>query len=75
MGYSTAPGTEALDGAGDHSPYTAAFLRAAREKNQPIEQLFKRIRLDVNDSTEGTVTGENRLRGGRSSVAGRAPGL
>ncbi|MGB8609026.1 caspase family protein [Bradyrhizobium sp.] len=56
VGYSTAPGTEALDGAGDHSPYTAAFLRAAREKNQPIEQLFKRIRLDVNDSTDGRQT-------------------
>src|SRR3981189_56017 len=26
VAYSTAPGTEALDGIGDHSPYTAAFL-------------------------------------------------
>jgi hypothetical protein len=56
VGYSTAPGTEALDGAGDHSPYTAAFLREAHEKNLPIEQLFKRVRLDVNNSTDGQQT-------------------
>jgi hypothetical protein len=56
VGYSTAPGTEALDGAGDHSPYTAAFLREAQQKNLPIEQLFKRVRLDVNNSTDGQQT-------------------
>ena len=56
VGYSTAPGTEALDGVGDHSPYTAAFLRLAHEKNVPIEQLFKRIRLDVNNTTDGQQT-------------------
>src|SRR5712675_818988 len=54
--YSTAPGTEALDGVGNHSPYTDAFLRLAHEKNVPIEQLFKRIRLDVNNSTDGRQT-------------------
>jgi hypothetical protein len=56
VGYSTAPGTEALDGAGSHSPYTDAFLRLAHEKNLPIEQLFKRIRLAVNDTTDGRQT-------------------
>ncbi len=56
VGYSTAPGTEALDGVGNHSPYTDAFLRLAHEKNLPIEQLFKRVRLDVNNSTEGQQT-------------------
>jgi hypothetical protein len=56
VGYSTAPGTEALDGASDHSPYAAAFLREAHEKNLPIEQLFKRVRLDVNNSTDGRQT-------------------
>jgi hypothetical protein len=56
VAYSTAPGTEALDGAGDHSPYAAAFLRSAHEKNLPIEQLFKRVRLDVNNSTGGQQT-------------------
>ena len=56
VAYSTAPGTEALDGTGDHSPYTAAFLRLAHQKNLPIEQLFKRIRLDVGSSTDGQQT-------------------
>jgi uncharacterized membrane protein YgcG len=56
VGYSTAPGTEALDGAGDHSPYANAFLRLAHEKNLPIEQLFKRVRLDVNNQTNGQQT-------------------
>ena len=56
VAYSTAPGTEALDGTGAHSPFTAAFLRLANEKNLPIEQLFKRIRLDVGSSTDGQQT-------------------
>jgi uncharacterized caspase-like protein len=56
VGYSTAPGTEALDGADGHSPYTSAFLRLAREPNQPIETLFKRVRLEVNNATDGMQT-------------------
>ncbi len=56
VGYSTAPGSEALDGDGGHSPYTSAFLNLAREPNVPIEQLFKRIRLDVAHSTDGAQT-------------------
>jgi hypothetical protein len=56
VGYSTAPGSEALDGSGGHSPYTSAFLRLAREPNQPIETLFKRIRLEVNNATDGVQT-------------------
>jgi hypothetical protein len=56
VGYSTAPGTEAFDGEGGHSPYTSAFLQLAREPNVPIEQLFKRVRLDVTHSTEGAQT-------------------
>ena len=56
VGYSTAPGTEALDGNNGHSPYTNAFLQLAREPNVPIEQLFKRVRLEVNHSTSGQQT-------------------
>jgi len=56
VGYSTAPGSEALDGDGGHSPYTSAFLNLAREPNVPIEQLFKRIRLDVAHATDGAQT-------------------
>ena len=56
VGYSTAPGTEAQDGSDGHSPYTSAFLRLAREPNLPIEKLFKRVRLEVNHTTEGEQT-------------------
>jgi hypothetical protein len=56
VGYSTAPGAEALDGSGGHSPYASAFLHLAREPNVPIEQLFKRVRLEVNHSTDGQQT-------------------
>jgi hypothetical protein len=56
VGYSTAPGTEALDGNDGHSPYTNAFLHLAHEPNVPIEQLFKRIRLEVNHATSGQQT-------------------
>ena len=56
VGYSTAPGAEALDGANGHSPYTQAFLTLAREPNLPIEQLFKRIRLYVSHVTDGEQT-------------------
>ena len=45
VGYATAPGME-RDGDGNHSPYTSAFLNIAREPNLPIEQLFKRVRLE-----------------------------
>lgn len=56
VGYSTAPGMEAQDGDGNHSPYTSAFINVAREPNLPIEQLFKRVRLEVNNSTDGKQT-------------------
>ncbi|TWB97034.1 caspase domain-containing protein [Bradyrhizobium macuxiense] len=56
VGYSTAPGMEAQDGNYGHSPYTNAFLRLAREPNLPIEQLFKRVRLEVNSTTDGRQT-------------------
>jgi len=56
VGYSTAPGMEAQDGDGNHSPYTSAFLNVARQPNLPIEQLFKRVRLEVNNTTAGKQT-------------------
>jgi hypothetical protein len=81
VGYSTAPGTQALDGTGDHSPYATAFLRLAHEKNLPIEQLFKRIRLDVNNSTNGqqipwessSLTSDFYFFGDTAVAATRAP--
>jgi hypothetical protein len=56
VAYSTAPGTEALDGEGRHSPYAAAFMRNLKQPGLPIEQFFKRVRLLVNDTTDGKQT-------------------
>ena len=53
VAYATAPGAEAADGAGRNSPYTAAFLKVVKQPELQIEQLFKRIRLLVNDTTDG----------------------
>jgi len=52
IAYSTSPGTVALDGLGKHSPYAAAFMRTARTPNLPVEQVFKKVRLLVNDTTD-----------------------
>ena len=81
VGYSTAPGAEALDGAGGHSPYTQAFLNVAREPNVPIEQLFKRVRLEVNQTTSGaqipsessSLTSDFTFFGDTAVAANRAP--
>jgi len=56
VAYSTAPGTEATDGAGGHSPYTAAFVEVSKEPHLQIEQLFKEVRLKVNQATNGQQT-------------------
>jgi len=81
VGYSTAPGMEAQDGDGNHSPYTTAFLNNARQPNLPIEQLFKRVRLEVNNATNGrqtpwessSLTSEFYFFGDTAVAAGRAP--
>ncbi|MFZ5690712.1 MAG: caspase family protein [Pseudomonadota bacterium] len=52
IAYSTSPGTVAFDGLGKHSPYAAAFMRTARTPNLPVEQVFKKVRLLVNESTD-----------------------
>ena len=53
ISYSTSPGSEAEDGMGEDSPYTAAVLRIAKEPNVPIEEAFKRIRVAVGQATDG----------------------
>jgi uncharacterized caspase-like protein len=53
ISYSTSPGAEAEDGNGDDSPYTAAVLSVTKEPNLPIEEAFKRIRVAVNQATDG----------------------
>jgi len=53
ISYSTSPGAVAEDGSGEDSPYTTALLSVAKEPNLPIEEAFKRVRVAVNQATEG----------------------
>lgn len=56
VSYSTAPGATALDGEGNHSPFTAALIDIARTPGLPVEQTFKKVRLAVNKVTAGEQT-------------------
>ena len=53
ISYSTSPGAEAEDGTGANSPYTTALLKVAREPGLAIEEAFKRVRVSVNEATQG----------------------
>jgi len=75
ISYSTSPGAEAEDGSGIDSPYTTAALTVAKQPNLPIEEVFKRIRVAVAQSTDGrqipwessSLTTDFRFFGGESS--------
>ncbi|HKA71219.1 MAG TPA: caspase family protein, partial [Xanthobacteraceae bacterium] len=56
VSYSTVPGTEAQDGDGANSPFTAALLKIGREPGVPIEQALKRVRYLVHDATRQQQT-------------------
>lgn len=56
LSFSTSPGSEAEDGMGADSPYTAALLSVGRQPGLPIEEAFKRVRLEVNKATNGRQT-------------------
>src|SRR5262245_27988673 len=56
VSYSTAPGTEAQDGDGANSPFTAALVKTGRETGVPIEQALKRVRYLVHDATRQQQT-------------------
>jgi uncharacterized caspase-like protein len=56
VAYSTSPGAEAEDGSGSNSPFTTAFIAAAREQGVPVEQTLRKVRLDVHKTTSGRQT-------------------
>ncbi len=78
ISYSTSPGAEAEDGSGSNSPYTTALLKVAREPGLSIEEAFKRVRVSVNDATQGrqvpwessSLTSDFRFFGGADQAAG-----
>ncbi|MBM3409185.1 MAG: caspase family protein [Betaproteobacteria bacterium] len=55
LAYSTAPGKVAADGGcGErNSPFTKHLIRAMQQTNQPIEEVFKEVRLNVGKETNG----------------------
>lgn len=54
IGYATAPGRVALDGAGANGLYTEELLRAMAVPDLKIEEVFKRVRKSVTDRTRGS---------------------
>lgn len=53
IAYSTSPGDVAADGDGRNSPYTSNLLQYMDKPGLTIEQVFKRVRVGVEDSTGG----------------------
>ncbi|MDP9010886.1 MAG: caspase family protein [Pseudomonadota bacterium] len=53
IAYSTAPGAVAADGSGRNSPYTQALSQAMRDLREPVEQVFKHVRVGVMSATSG----------------------
>lgn len=53
ISYATAPGKVALDGDSINSPFTNALANAMATPGLPIEQIFKRVRVDVIKATGG----------------------
>ena len=49
----TDPGKVALDGAGDHSPFTSALLRYLETPGLEVRQMMTRVRRDVIAATDG----------------------
>jgi uncharacterized caspase-like protein len=65
LAYSTAPGEVATDGSGSNSPYTRALAKAIRTPGLPVEQVFKRVRIEVLERT-----GERQVPWESSSLTG-----
>jgi uncharacterized caspase-like protein len=53
ISYATAPGKVALDGESVNSPFTTALANALKVPGIPVEQVFKRVRVDVIKATNG----------------------
>ncbi len=56
LAYATAPGDVAADGDGRNSPYAEAILTALKPPGLALEEVFKRVRMQVRDRTGGQQT-------------------
>lgn len=53
IAYATAPGSVASDGSGSNGLYTEELLKAVREPNMSIEEVFKKVRVQVKARSKG----------------------
>lgn len=53
IAFATAPGDVALDGTGEHSPFTAALLRHIETPNLEVRTMLTRVRRSVQQATDG----------------------
>lgn len=53
---STAPGDVAVDGEGENSPYTEALAQAMQEPGLSVEEVFRRVRKRVYETTSSRQT-------------------
>ena len=56
ISYSTSPGNVAADGDGRNSPYTESLLKHMATPDLPIEQVFKKVRQELNKKTNSRQT-------------------
>ncbi len=56
IAYAAAPSQVAFDGEGENSPYTAALAEALVVPGLKIEDVFKRVRVAVEEATNGEQT-------------------
>jgi Caspase domain len=75
IAFSAAPGQVAVDGNGANSPYTTALVKAMQVPGIAIEQVFKKVRVSVENTTGGVQSPweESSLRGDFYFVPGTAP--
>ena len=52
VAFSTEPGKTSLDGDGDNSPYALALANEVSQPNIDVEQMFKKVRISVMESTK-----------------------
>jgi formylglycine-generating enzyme required for sulfatase activity len=83
IAYSTAPGAVAMDGNGRDSPYTEALSQAMRNMHEPVEQVFKHVRVGVMGATankqvpweSSSLTGDFYFSGATGAAAAATPAL
>jgi len=56
IAYATAPGSVAADGTGRNGTYTKHLLQYMTVPDLPVEQMFKQVRLAVEQETKGAQT-------------------